>query len=159
MLRMPFRRPRLLIVAFLLLVGLLSPGLAAGDDVPLPTETLTIVTEKGPQQFTVEVAATDAQKAKGLMFRERMALNEGMLFLFQAAGERYFWMKNTPLSLDIIFIDDAGRIIHIAEGTTPFSEKTISSQGPAQYVLELLAGTSRRLGIKPGDQVETSSIK
>ena len=107
----------------------------------------------------MEVAATDEQKAKGLMFRERMALNQGMLFLFQAAGERYFWMKNTPLSLDIIFIGDTGEIISIAEGTTPFSETVIPSQGPAQYVLELLAGTSRRLGIKPGDKVVADSIK
>ncbi|WP_346896197.1 DUF192 domain-containing protein [uncultured Roseibium sp.] len=159
MLRLLFPRLRFLFAAIVLSVGLSSAGLAAGEEVPLPTETLTIATEKGPQQFTVEVAATDAQKAKGLMYRERMALNEGMLFLFQAAGDRYFWMKNTPLSLDIIFIGDNGRIVHIAEGTTPFSEETISSRGPARYVLEVLAGTSRRLGIKPGDQVRSSSIK
>ncbi len=159
MLRLPFPHLRFLLAAFLLSAGLSSPVLAAGEEVPLPTEILTITTGKGPQQFTVEVAATDVQKAKGLMFRERMALNEGMLFLFPASGDRYFWMKNTPLSLDIIFIGDTGRIIHIAEGTTPFSEKTISSRGPAQYVLEVLAGTSRRLGIKPGDQVAASSIK
>lgn len=159
MLRLPFPYLRFLLAAIVLSVGLSNSVLAAGEEAPLPTETLTVTTEKGPQQFIVEVAATDAQKAKGLMFRERMALNEGMLFLFQAAGDRYFWMKNTPLSLDIIFIGDTGRIIHIAEGTTPFSEKTISSQGPARYVLEVLAGTSRRLGIKPGDQVDSRSIK
>ena len=92
------------------------------------------------------------------MFRTELGPDEAMIFPRQG-DVASFWMKNTPLSLDIIFIDAVGRIIHIAEGTTPFSEKTISSQGPAQYVLELLAGTSRRLGIKPGDQVETSSIK
>lgn len=157
--RLPFRRPGFLVAALLLFAGLSWQVSAAGEEVPLPTEELTVITEKGTQRFSVEVAETDAQKARGLMFRERMALNQGMLFLFQAAGERYFWMKNTPLSLDIIFIDDTGRIIRIAEGTTPFSEKTIPSRGPAKYVLELLAGTSRRLGIKPGDQVRSSSIK
>lgn len=159
MLHMPFRRLGFLFAVIFLAAGICSHALADGQDSPLPTEVLTISTEKGPQQFTVEVAATDEQKAKGLMFRERMTLNQGMLFLFQAAGDRYFWMKNTPLSLDIIFIDEAGGIIHIAEGTTPFSETVIPSKGPAKYVLELLAGTSRRLGIKPGDQVDSSSIK
>lgn len=159
MLRLSFRRSGLLIAAFLLFGAVSGQVMAAGGEIPLPTEDLTIATEKGPQQFIVEVAATDEQKAKGLMFRERMALNQGMLFLFQAAGERYFWMKNTPLSLDIIFIDDGGSIISIAEGTTPYSETVIPSQGAAKYVLELLAGTSRRLGIKPGDQVQSSSIK
>jgi uncharacterized membrane protein (UPF0127 family) len=159
MLRLPFPYLRFLFAAFLLFAGVSWQVIAAGEENPLPTEELTITTEKGTQRFSVEVAVTDVQKAKGLMFRERMALNQGMLFLFPAAEARKFWMKNTPLSLDIIFIDETGRIIHIAEGTTPFSEKTISSQGPAQYVLEVLAGTSRRLGIKPGDQVEASSIK
>lgn len=159
MLRLPFRRSGLLIAALVLFAGISCQVMAAGEDTPLPAEELTIATEKGTRQFTVEVAATDAQKAKGLMFREKMALNQGMLFLFQAAGDRYFWMKNTPLSLDIIFIDEAGQIVSIAEGTTPFSEKVIPSEGPAKYVLELLAGTSRRLGIKPGDQVDSSSIR
>jgi len=157
--RLSFRRLGLLIAALLLVAGVSWQVIKVDGENPLPTEELTITTDKGTHRFSVEVAATDAQKAKGLMFRERMAPDQGMLFLFQAAGERYFWMKNTPLSLDIIFIDDTGRIISIAEGTTPFSEKMIPSGGPAKYVLELLAGTSRRLGIKPGDQVHSSSLK
>ncbi len=147
---------------FLLLAGLSlsswnSPGLA--DEVlTLPTEELTVESKRGPQAFVVEVATTDAQRAKGLIYRERMALNAGMLFVFEASGERYFWMKDTPLSLDIIFIDEAGRIVRIAEGTTPFSEKLVPSRGNAKYVLELNAGTARRLGMVAGDVVRAPSI-
>jgi uncharacterized membrane protein (UPF0127 family) len=126
---------------------------------PLAIEELTVVTGEADRVFMVEVAATDAQRAKGLMFRERMALNTGMLFVFDTVGERIFWMKNTPLSLDIIFIDADGRIIRIAEGTEPFSERYISSNGPALYVLEVVAGTSRRLGISVGDLVKSPSVE
>lgn len=124
----------------------------------LPVETLVVTTRNGQHEFQVEVASTDVQRAKGLMHREEMAESAGMLFVFEASGDRYFWMKNTPLSLDIIFISDGGRIVRIAEDTVPFSEKIIPSRLPAKYVLELNAGTSMKLGISEGDLVSAPSM-
>lgn len=134
-------------------------GAAAFAETDLPVEQLVVETDGGPLEFKVEVAATDAHRARGLMFREEMAEDAGMLFIFDSEGDRYFWMKNTPLSLDIIFIAADGVIVNIAEATTPFSEKIVASTGPAKYVLEVLAGTSERLGIKAGDEVRSTSMK
>lgn len=132
---------------------------AAFAETELPVEQLVVKTDGGEISFTVEVAATDAHRARGLMFREEMAEDAGMLFLFDTEGDRYFWMKNTPLSLDIIFIGSDGVIVNIARDTTPFSEKIVASTGPAKYVLEVLAGTSDRLGMKAGDTVRSASMK
>jgi len=130
------------------------------DPVPLnlPTEILTIETENGRLEFTVEIAATNEARSRGLMYRREMADDHGMLFVFEGEGERYFWMKNTPLSLDIIFIRSDGKVGHIAKATTPFSEKTIPSIGPAHYVLEVLAGTADAQGIQPGDIVRAPAL-
>lgn len=159
MLRQSIRYFQLILVMWTLSVAASSPTIAHDSDIILPSEELVVHSKRGEHKFTVEVASTEDQRARGLMFRERMALNAGMLFVFEAAGERYFWMKNTPLSLDILFIGEDGRIKRIAEGTTPFSEQIIPSEAPALSVLELLAGTSRRLGIALGDQVVAPSLK
>lgn len=124
----------------------------------LPTETLMILSGETQHRFTVEVAARDTERARGLMFREHMAQDTGMLFIFEEEGERYFWMKNTPLPLDIIFISEAGRIVSIAADTTPFSEATIPSGKPARFVLELNAGATAELGIEAGDTVSSPSM-
>ena len=159
MLRQSNRYFRLILAMWALIVAGASSTIAHDADMTLPSEELVVQSKRGAHKFTVEVASTDDQRARGLMFRERMALNAGMLFVFEAAGERYFWMKNTPLSLDILFIGEDGRVKRIAEGTTPFSEQIIPSEAPALSVLELLAGTSRRLGIAPGDRVVAPSLK
>ena len=88
------------------------------------------------------------------MFREKLAANEGMLFLYPTAKPVSFWMKNTPLPLDLLFIGGEGRIIHVAPMAVPFDTSPISSNGPAQAVLEILGGSAAQLGIKPGDLVE-----
>ncbi len=124
----------------------------------LPVETLMVRSGDREHRFEVEVAATDRERAKGLMFREEMAADHGMLFIFEGEGDRYFWMKNTPLPLDIIYISAAGRIVSIAADTTPFSEEVVPSGAPARYVLELNAGTSARLEIAPGDTVSSPSM-
>lgn len=148
-----------LMVAATLAITAQALDVSPQTEITFPTETLVIHSQRGEQTFDVEVASNDEQRARGLMFREKMGLNAGMLFVFDGTGERYFWMKNTPLSLDMIFIGEDGRIGRIEEGTTPFSEKIIGSRVPALYVLELNAGTSRRLGLAPGDQVVSPSIK
>jgi uncharacterized membrane protein (UPF0127 family) len=103
--------------------------------------------------FATEVARTPQEQAKGLMFRTELGDFEGMLFPSDTAQVKSFWMKNTPLSLDIIFIGADGRIINIAANTTPYSLESSLSEGPAIAVLELRAGRSAALGIKPGDMV------
>lgn len=101
----------------------------------------------------VELALTPRQRAHGLMFREEMAPDAGMLFLFEREAPRSFWMKNTYLPLDILFIDRTGRIVSIAPDTVPLSEASIPSGAPAMGVLELNAGVAAALGIAPGDRV------
>jgi len=125
---------------------------------PTPVEFATgqveILTHDGRRYpFTVEIANTPAQRARGLMYRKQMAADHGMLFDFDGVQPRAMWMKNTFLSLDILFLESDGRIWMIAEETTPLSEKTILADGPIRAALELKGGTSRLLGIEVGDRV------
>ena len=124
-----------------------APALAA------PLEPLEIVTKSGVQTFSVEIARTDEQKATGLMYRKELADGRGMLFDFSPAQPISRWMKNTFMSLDMIFIGSDGRITRIAENTEPHSTRIVSSGGPARAVLEVIAGTAAKYGIAPGDQV------
>lgn len=116
-------------------------------------QTLEIVTRRGVQVFAIELAVTDEERATGLMFRRELPEGRGMLFDFSPQREVAMWMKNTYISLDMIFIRADGRIHRIAENTEPESTRLIQSQGPVKAVLELAAGTARRLGIAPGDKV------
>jgi uncharacterized protein len=116
-------------------------------------QPLEIVTKNGVQVFAVEMATTDEEKEKGLMFRKELADGKGMLFDFTPEQEVSMWMKNTFISLDMIFIRADGRILRIAENTEPQSTRIISSGGPAKGVLEVIAGTARKYGIAPGDRV------
>ncbi|MGH2341642.1 DUF192 domain-containing protein [Segnochrobactraceae bacterium EtOH-i3] len=103
--------------------------------------------------FTVEVVDTPASREHGLMGRTALAPDHGMLFDFQVTEPVYFWMKNTPLPLDMIFIGRDLAIVRIEHSATPFSERVIPSGGPARYVLEVAGGTAKRLGLSPGDHV------
>jgi uncharacterized membrane protein (UPF0127 family) len=105
-------------------------------------------------RFAAEIADTADERAQGLMFREHLAANEGMLFLYPVEKPVAFWMKNTPLPLDMIFIDKSGHIVHVAAMAKPYDTAPISSEGPAKAVLEILGGSAGQLGIKPGDLVE-----
>lgn len=117
------------------------------------TETLTIDTAGGPVRFDVEIADDYAERERGLMFRETLADDHGMLFDFERPQRVSFWMRNTMISLDIIFIGADGRILNIAERATPYSEDDIPSAGPALGVLEIRGGRAAELGIRPGDRV------
>ncbi|MBD8889961.1 DUF192 domain-containing protein [Roseibium litorale] len=140
------------------LAGPASRSAAHAQDLKLPVETLTVTASGKDHVFEVEVADTDEERALGLMYREEMPEDHGMLFVFPEAGDRYFWMKNTPLPLDIIFASETGKVVHVAANTTPFSERIIPSNGNAKYVLELNAGMAKRLGIGPGSKLASSSI-
>lgn len=117
-------------------------------------DTLKITTSSGTHTFEIEVAETDEQKARGLMFRRTLEPNAGMLFPYLPPQEITMWMKNTYISLDMVFIKSDGHVLRVAERTEPFSERVIASEGNAAAVLEVIAGTAARLGIKPGDKVE-----
>lgn len=118
-------------------------------------DALTIIPKNGDDAlaFMVELALTAEEQSQGLMHRETMAAGEGMLFVFNGTSLHNFWMKNTPLPLDIIFIRDDGTIAHIAERTVPFSEALVPSRVPVRSVLELNGGSAERLGIAIGDLV------
>lgn len=113
---------------------------------------LTVTTAQGPQRFAVEVAATPADQQKGLMFRTAMGPNEGMIFPNSPPQMRSFWMKNTVIPLDIIYIGADRRVLNIVRGE-PYNETSLPSAGLVINVLELNAGRSAELGIKPGDAV------
>jgi uncharacterized membrane protein (UPF0127 family) len=141
-------RASLFAVAAMLAFSSVTDGSRAAEFQPLE-----IVTKAGVRTFTVEVAKTEKERETGLMYRKEMADDRGMLFDFSPEQQVSMWMKNTILSLDMIFISGNGRITRIAENTEPQSLKIISSGGPAKGVLEVVAGTAKKYGIAPGDQV------
>ncbi|WP_234682851.1 DUF192 domain-containing protein [Bradyrhizobium monzae] len=138
------------LVAVLVVAGFAVASAPAGAASFQPLE---IVTKNGVQVFSVEMATTDEEKQTGLMYRKELADGKGMLFDFNPEQEVSMWMKNTYVPLDMIFIRADGRILRIAENTEPLSTKIISSRGPARAVLEVVAGTAQKYGIRPGDRV------
>jgi len=135
-----------------LAASLVSP--ASAQQQIFPRSTLTIETQSGQRfPFAVELALTPAQQAQGLMFRESMADNAGMLFVNPTERPVSFWMMNTLIPLDMLFIDRTGRIVRIHENAVPHDTTPIPSGQPVLAILEINGGLSRRLGIRPGDRV------
>jgi uncharacterized protein len=132
-----------------------APPLARGAE----QQTLEIASKTGVHVFAVELAVTDEERQKGLMFRRSLPPSYGMLFDFKRDQEVSFWMHNTYVSLDMIFIRSDGRIVRIAENTETESDKLIPSQGPVRFVLEVVAGTAKKLGIEPGDRVASAAFR
>jgi len=141
-----------MLVAIASLFGLSACAEEAGSP-SADVSTLTLETSSGSHVFAVELADTDETRQRGLMFRDHLAADAGMLFDFETPRIINMWMRNTPLPLDMIFISTAGRVAHIAENTVPFSEAIISSRYEVLSVLEVNAGTARRIGLRTGDQV------
>jgi uncharacterized membrane protein (UPF0127 family) len=133
--------------AVLIILGANLPARAAS------VQPLEIATKSGVQVFSVEMATTEEEKTQGLMYRKELPDGKGMLFDFSPEQQISMWMKNTYISLDMIFIRADGRILRIAENTEPLSTKIISSGGLAKGVLEVIAGTAQKYGIQPGDRV------
>lgn len=126
-----------------------AAGAAAAALVPLTVETAA-----GPRRYRVAVARTPEEQARGLMFRESMPADEGMIFPMDPPRPASFWMKNTILPLDMIFIRADGTIAHVAERTVPYSLDTVDSGEPVAAVLELNAGAAAAAGMAPGDRVK-----
>ena len=129
-------------------------SLAAETGVVFGQSELSVLSGGHHYKFTVEIAETYDQRARGLMFRKEMADHNGMLFFFEENRVVTMWMKNTYIPLDIIFIDQRGIIVHIAKSTVPHSLDVISSHEPVISVLELNAGVTNSLDIHVGDKVE-----
>jgi uncharacterized protein len=145
---------RVLLVGLAVLSFLIVPLPGAGGTVAAQQlQELKITGKNGAHIFGVEMALTPEEQAKGLMFRKELPEGQGMLFDFHQEQPTSFWMKNTYVSLDMIFIRGDGRILRIAENTVPLSEALVPSGGPVRAVLEVVAGTAKKLGIAPGDRV------
>lgn len=155
---------RIALTLLALLLAACSPG--SGEAAPqstqgspavhptsgLPVVPLTVTRAGKAHTFRVEVASTGQQQAMGLMFRTQMGADEGMIFPMNPPRTASFWMHNTVIPLDIIFIGTDGRILNIADAK-PYDETPLPSAGVVKGVLELNAGRSKELGIGPGDMV------
>ena len=126
---------------------------AQGSEISFKKSSLVVVTGGREVKFDVELALNDAERSRGLMSREKLGPYEGMLFDFYQDAPVSFWMKNTLIPLDMLFIASDGTIRHIHPNATPLSTESIPSQFPVRAVLEINGGSARLLGIKPGDKV------
>ena len=138
------------------LLGLLAcaPSTPAATESADGTVPLTIVTDSGAHRYQVEVARTADEQARGLMYRQEMAADRGMIFPFTPPRPASFWMKNTYVPLDMIFVGTDGRIESVAADTVPLTMQSYTSQGVVAAVLELNAGEAARIGAGPGDRVD-----
>jgi len=145
--------PALLLFAFLASAAGVRAQ-EAGSPMILPVDPAPLVasTDDGEVRFQIEVADTPEERSRGLMFRERMPDNQGMLFVFPQSLPVGFWMKNTILPLDLLFVSDKGEVRAVLQGV-PFSTETISPGEAVRFVLELNAGTAEREGIAVGDRL------
>lgn len=137
----------------LVLTALFAIALYAAPAAAFQKSTLEILTKSGPQRFNIELAISMAEQEQGLQFRKELAPDYGMLFDFGDEEKVSFWMKNTFVPLDMIFIRGDGTIARIAENAVPLSLDSVPSGEPVRAVLEVIGGTSKRLGIAPGDRV------
>ena len=164
---MPSPPPCLFVAPIVLVAAACSPPGAAGEPAVTPSAQatpavseaglrltdVTVISGDERHVFTTELALTNEEQARGMMFRTEMGDDEGMLFPSYTPQTRSFWMKNTPLALDIIFIGTDGRITNIEPGV-PYSQESVFSDGLASAVFEIRGGLSEELGIAPGDMVE-----
>ncbi len=137
-------------LAVIVIVSLAARGGAARSD---GFEALQIVTATGAHDFQVEIARDEASRARGLMARRFMPADHGMLFEFDREAPEAFWMKDTYIPLDMIFISRAGVVTNIAANAEPLSERAIPSGPPCMAVLELNGGAAARIGLKLGDKI------
>jgi len=126
---------------------------ARNSEITFKRSSLVVVTAAREIKFDVELALDDAERARGLMFRDKLGPYDGMLFDFYQEAPVSFWMKNTLIPLDMVFIAGDGTIRHIHANAVPLSTEAIPSQFPVRAVLEINGGSARLLGIKPGDKV------
>lgn len=137
--------------------GTTAAGTASSATHPvsgLPVISLSVAAKGKVHRFRVEVASSGEEQARGLMFRTGLGADEGMLFPMDPPRMASFWMRNTVIPLDIIYIGPDRRILNIAANTVPYDESQLPSDGPVSAVLELAGGKTAALGIGPGDRVD-----
>ena len=130
-----------------------DPKACKGQPEIKPLEPLQVRTDRGVSSFQVEIADSEMEREYGLMCRRALAADRGMLFLFAKATPQMFWMRNTLIPLDIIYIGADGRVVSISRNVQPLDESGAPSAGPAKFVLELAAGRAAQIGLLPGDRV------
>ena len=151
--RLLFLLPILPMLAGLLL---LVPGQAQTETGCNLQDCAILVTQSGSHTISVELAVSTKERASGLMHRKSMPENSGMLFDFGSTRPIFMWMKNTFLSLDMVFVNKAGRVVSIIRDTKPLSETILTSKTPVRYVLEVPAGTANKLKLHVDDQIRHS---
>ena len=146
-----------LAVAAFLYFQATTPATSQAQNLPVDPTPLVAITATGVKSFGIEVADDPNERSTGLMYRETMPEDRGMLFVFEEMQPVSFWMKNTPLPLDLVFIAQDGTVRAIKKGE-PFSEATISPGVPVRFVLELKAGTAAKAGIVAGTELRHPAI-
>ena len=157
------------LVLAVILAGVALVGAPRGTRAETPVDTkaetpgavlssLTVLTDDGAAHpFRVEIVATPEARARGLMFRKRMAEDEGMIFVYPRPAPASFWMRNTLIPLDIIFADAKGRVLNVTRAY-PLDETPVPSDGAAQFVLEINGGLAEKLGIEAGDRIVSPAM-
>jgi uncharacterized protein len=135
-----------------------DPKACKGQKEIRPLEPLSIRTDRGVRRFMVEVADSPLEREYGLMCRRAMADHRGMLFVFPQSGPQAFWMRNTLIPLDIVYIGSDGTVVSITRNAQPLDERPLPSAAPAKYVLELNAGLAAKIGLLPGDRIMQRAI-
>lgn len=145
--------------ALIIVAGVQNPAFADARAMILPVDKVPLVamTASGEKRFSIEIADEEREQARGLMYRQTMDDDHGMLFVLSETRQSAFWMENTPMPLDLLFIGEDGRVRAILEGV-PFSRASISPGVPVRFVLELKKGTAAKNGIAPGDRLRHPSI-
>jgi uncharacterized membrane protein (UPF0127 family) len=133
---------------------MVAASILASPALSMRRENMTLHTARGAQVVSVEITETVEEKAKGLMFRTKLADNEGMLFSYDRPQEITMWMRNTLIPLDMVFIRPNGVVHRIEAWTRPLSEAIVASQGDVSACLELAGGAAERMGLRPGDRIE-----
>jgi len=146
-------------IVFVAALAWVAAAALAGPALADPLETLTIRTQTGDHAFSVEIAATPGTRERGLMDRRFMPMDRGMLFEFERDGPVAFWMKNTYIPLDMVFIARDGAVTRVVDRAEPLTETPIPSGAPCAAVLELNGGVAARIGLKAGDKVRHPFFK
>lgn len=145
---------RILASILISLLFLAGPSLASEEVVRLPVEQVIVTSDRGDIAFATEIATSDETRSRGLMFRRSMGEREAMLFHWPSPRLVSMWMRNTYLSLDMLFVTADGTVVHVQADTVPESLQVLSAGREVSAVMEVVAGTAAKLGIRPGSRLK-----
>jgi uncharacterized protein len=142
----------------LLVAGSCRGGAAPASRSDMPQPAVRFETPRGPWIVQVELARTDEQRARGLMFRSELARDHGMLFIFDETSEHPFWMRNTLIPLDLLFLGDDRRVVGVVANAAPQTDSSRTVKEPSRYVVEVSGGEAAAHGVGPGTRVVFVSV-